>query len=379
MRELHVVGVEADGTQVICRDPESGEKYRIAADERLRAAARGDISRLGQIEIDMESSLRPREIQARIRAGASVAEVAAAAGVPADKIERFAHPVLLERSRAAELAAMAHPIREDGPAVATLGEMVTESLRALGQPQREVEWDSWKGDDGYWVVQVSWHVGRTDNHAHWRYLPGGHGGTVDALDDLADELIHPEAIAPRRKLTPVAAPELTPAPQPATPGPAGTVTLDADRLIDAQRVRNGSVPPTHDEFGTPAFDFDAPDYDSPAEAESRTTERHVPHGEAHPTDAGATRGPVVDGHAWGSAPTTAAQPEPPAQPQPQAARPTEQPANSTADSPAAAETSNSSADDHEDTQAPKTRRKSRKPAVPAWEDVLLGVRSNGSN
>ena len=103
MRELRVVGVDAGGSRVICQDVESGEKFTIAADERLRAAARGDLSRLGQIEIEMTSSLRPREIQSRIRAGATVAEVAAIAGVSTDKIERFAHPVLLERSRAGRL------------------------------------------------------------------------------------------------------------------------------------------------------------------------------------------------------------------------------------------------------------------------------------
>ncbi|HQV21423.1 MAG TPA: septation protein SepH, partial [Gordonia sp. (in: high G+C Gram-positive bacteria)] len=64
MRELRVVGVDTDGKRVICQDPDTTERFAIVADERLRAAARGDLSRLGQIQIEMESSLRPREIQA---------------------------------------------------------------------------------------------------------------------------------------------------------------------------------------------------------------------------------------------------------------------------------------------------------------------------
>ncbi len=52
----------------------------------------------------MDSQLRPREIQARIRAGASVEQVAEQAGIPHAKVERFAYPVLLERARAAEMA-----------------------------------------------------------------------------------------------------------------------------------------------------------------------------------------------------------------------------------------------------------------------------------
>ena len=46
-------------------------------------------------------ALRPKDIQSRIRAGASVAQIAESAGMEISKVERFAHPVLLERSRAA--------------------------------------------------------------------------------------------------------------------------------------------------------------------------------------------------------------------------------------------------------------------------------------
>ena len=91
MRALRVVGLTEDG-EVVLEDPVRLERYTVPADERLRAAARGDLSRLGQIAIELESQLRPREIQARIRAGASVEQVATAAGVPEQKIERFAYP-----------------------------------------------------------------------------------------------------------------------------------------------------------------------------------------------------------------------------------------------------------------------------------------------
>src|SRR5690606_33352252 len=117
MRTLRVVGLHEDGTSIVCEDPERRERFLLPADERLRAAARGDIARLGQLEIEQEYTMRPREIQSRIRAGASVEEVASIAGMPAARVERFAYPVLLERSRIAELAQQAHPVREDGPDV----------------------------------------------------------------------------------------------------------------------------------------------------------------------------------------------------------------------------------------------------------------------
>ena len=132
MRALRVVGI-TEGGDVVLEDPGRRERFTVPADEQLRAAARGDLTRLGQIAIELESQLRPREIQARIRAGASVEQVAAAAGVPMQKIERFAYPVLLERSRTAEVAQRAHPVRADGPDVRTLGDVVAHTFGLRGQ------------------------------------------------------------------------------------------------------------------------------------------------------------------------------------------------------------------------------------------------------
>ncbi|MFI9010431.1 septation protein SepH [Actinosynnema sp. NPDC053489] len=203
MRALRVIGLEDDGKSVILEDPDRGERFVLPADERLRAAARGDLTRLGQIEIEVESQMRPREIQARIRAGESVAQVAAAAGLPVHRVERYAYPVLLERSRTAELAQRAHPVREDGPDVQTLGEVVAHSFGLRGQDYADVSWDSWRGEDGRWVVQLHWTAGRSDNLAHWAFHPGAQGGTVTALDDGAMELMDPNPNRTLRTVRPV--------------------------------------------------------------------------------------------------------------------------------------------------------------------------------
>ena len=52
----------------------------------------------------MESALSPREIQARIRSGESVEDVARVAGVDRERVERFAAPVIAEREHVAGLA-----------------------------------------------------------------------------------------------------------------------------------------------------------------------------------------------------------------------------------------------------------------------------------
>lgn len=204
MRELRVIGLEPDGTHVVCSDNESGERYRIPADDKLRAASRGDIARFGQIEIETESRIRPRDIQARIRAGATVEQVAAEAGVSIKKVEGFAHPVLQERSRAAEMAQAGHPVRENGPTVLTLAEIVGLAFRARGHNLDEAEWDAWRDDEGHWIAQLEWQAGRTRNAAHWRFQPDSHGGTIAPLDPAATDLIDPDFGRPLRGLAPIA-------------------------------------------------------------------------------------------------------------------------------------------------------------------------------
>lgn len=203
MRELSVIGLEPGGSHVVCADPETGERFRIPADDKLRAAARGDIARFGQIEIESESQLRPREIQARIRAGATVEQVAEEAAVSLKRVERFAHPVLLERARAAALAQGGHPVRENGPTVETLAEIVAMAFRARGHDLEDADWDAWRDEDGHWVAQLQWQAGRTRNAAHWHFQPDSHGGTIAAMDAAAKDLIDPDFGRPLRGLAPV--------------------------------------------------------------------------------------------------------------------------------------------------------------------------------
>jgi hypothetical protein len=206
MRELKVVGLDIDGKRIICESDDPNEKFILRADDRLRAAVRGEKSVASQPQSDAEvpNVLSPKEIQARIRAGASVEQVAESAGVDIARVERFAHPVLLERSRAAELATAAHPVLADGPAVLTLLETVTSALIARGLDPDSVNWEAWRNEDGRWTVQLSWLAGHSQNTAHFRFTPGAHGGTVTAFDDAACELIDPDFARPLRPVAPLA-------------------------------------------------------------------------------------------------------------------------------------------------------------------------------
>jgi DUF3071 family protein len=249
MRALRVVGLGEDGKIVIC-ETDRGERFQIPADERLRAAARGDITRLGQIAIELESQMRPREIQTRIRAGESVEQVAAAAGVPPERVERFAYPVLLERSRTAELAQKAHPVREDGPDVQELGEVVAQAFTARSQDYTAAVWDSWKGEDGKWVVQLTWTAGRSNNHAHWSFHPGAHGGTVTPLDDHALDLLDPNPNRQLRTVRPVT--ELA------------AQALQVSEQMNRRQAVNGGEPPRRVEEQDYVQDFELTD-DAPGQ------------------------------------------------------------------------------------------------------------------
>ncbi|MEO3758079.1 septation protein SepH [Mycobacterium sp. B14F4] len=209
MRELKVVGLDVDGKRIICEVDGSGEKFLLRPDDRLRAAVRGDkvSSSPTRSEAEVSNVLPPKEIQSRIRAGASVEQVAEAAGVDVARVERFAYPVLLERSRAAELATAAHPVLADGPAVLTLLETVTTALIARGLDPEGTNWDAWRNEDGRWTVQLAWKAGMSDNTAHFRYTPGSHGGTVTAFDDAACELIDPDFARPPRLVAALPEPE----------------------------------------------------------------------------------------------------------------------------------------------------------------------------
>jgi DUF3071 family protein len=238
MRELKIVGLDVDGKHVICESDDPADTFRLRVDDRLRAAVRGDEARVGQTHIDIEvnSMLRPKEIQARIRAGASVEQIAASAGVDIQRVQRFAHPVLLERSRAAELATAAHPVLADGPAVLTLLETVTSALVARGLNPDTMAWDAWRNEDGRWTVQLGWKAGRSDNLAHFRFSPGAHGGTVTAVDDAASELIDPNFDRPLRPVAPVAQLDFD------EPTPSPTETATAERPHEPTRSRRGKPP-----------------------------------------------------------------------------------------------------------------------------------------
>lgn len=170
MRQLRLVGLNEDGTRLVLRDEAAKSDYLLPNDERLSAALRGDRARLGQLEISLESQLRPREMQARVRAGASPEDVAKAAGLPLDKVLRMVAPVVAERAYVIERARVAaiRRVGSDGPGP-VLEQAVVERLTSRGVAPEAVQWDSRRRDDGAWVVEVCYQLDGREHTAEWTY------------------------------------------------------------------------------------------------------------------------------------------------------------------------------------------------------------------
>jgi hypothetical protein len=158
MQDLRLVGVHDDGGHLLLSGA-GGEMFQLPIDEALRAASRSSAKAATAVA---PIAMSPRDIQARIRSGATAADVAELSGLPLAKVERYEGPVLAEREYVAQQARkveVASPspghdayrsIFGDNPA--TLNDMVNHRLSAHGIEPSTVEWDSWRRQDGNWTV-----------------------------------------------------------------------------------------------------------------------------------------------------------------------------------------------------------------------------------
>lgn len=173
MQDLRLVGVHDDGEHLLLSGT-GGEMFQLPIDEALRAAASRTPSKAVPGVGAEPIAMSPRDIQARIRGGATAAEVAELSGIPLAKVQRYEGPVLAEREYVAQQARkieVASPTAGHdsyrsffGDQPATLDEMVTHRLRVFGVEPSTVEWDSWRRPDGSWNVVARFQT-RSGAHA----------------------------------------------------------------------------------------------------------------------------------------------------------------------------------------------------------------------
>lgn len=201
MRELATVGLSDDGRFLVARDATTGERFRLSIDRRLTTLVdRTPVgsSRSGQMEIPMESSLTPRDIQTRIRRGESVEEVAEAAGITVERVQGFAVPVIAEREWMAQSARATSVRRKHvgGPAVA-LAELADTALAERGIAPENARWDAWRREDGRWTVQVDLEDGAASflYDPKSRYVIADDDAARGLVGDLATQDQHDMALA----------------------------------------------------------------------------------------------------------------------------------------------------------------------------------------
>ncbi|HEU4331349.1 MAG TPA: septation protein SepH, partial [Lapillicoccus sp.] len=187
MQDLRLIGVQDDGEHLLLSGAD-GEHYRLPLDESLRAAARRDRPRLGQLQIEMEGGMRPREVQTLIRAGATAEEVAERAGWTVEKVRKYEGPIIAERVHVAEQARLVRVRSRGGSSGSasppTLQGRVTQRMRERGVDPESNAWDSWRGiDETHWTVVLTFAAGGRQRQALWSYDPVLR--SVEAVDDEA--------------------------------------------------------------------------------------------------------------------------------------------------------------------------------------------------
>jgi Protein of unknown function (DUF3071) len=335
MQELRIVAVSEDGSYAVLAVPGRGGRFSLPIDDRLRIIARGQFSRLAQYEIEVESPLRPKEIQDRIRAGETAEEIADAAGVPIERVRRFEGPVLGERAYRAQEAQGATIRRpgDSGPGP-RLGDIVSERLAALGAAAEDVQWDSRKRGDNSWQVQLMFSIGGRPQLAEWAFDPRRRH--VVPADDDAARLSLPEADLA----------ELAPAVRPPAP-PRATVTPITSRLSAAATPPADAHPasaPAHE-----ARAHEARAHEARAQ-EARRPEPAVPAARSSTAQAGEAQAGEARGGEARAAEARAAEPE------------TTAPAPDAREAPA----------------PPRRARKaaggrSRRSSVPSWDEIMFGT------
>jgi Protein of unknown function (DUF3071) len=185
MQDLQLIGVHEDGEHLLLSGADDA-RFRLPVDEALRAALRRDRPHLGQQQIEADGGLRPRDVQALIRAGASSDEAASRAGWTVEKVHRYEGPILAEREHVAGLAQKARLRNRHGDSsggAPTLSARVSERLKSRDVEVTETSWDSWRSEGGPWTVVLTFAAGGRQRQASWSFDLADR--TVSAEDDEA--------------------------------------------------------------------------------------------------------------------------------------------------------------------------------------------------
>lgn len=239
MQDLKLLGVHDDEEHLVLAGP-SGERYLLPVDEALYAAVRRDRAHLGQLQAEKDPA-RPRDIQAKIRAGLSAQEVAEGAGVPLEQVRRYEGPVLAERAHIAELAGRVLVYSTQDPAAdgRPLADLAAERLRLRDVDLETAGWDAWRRPDSRWYVELTFTAAGKKRTASWTFDRGSLTPEDDEARWLTDSGPVDSGPLPPRRLSAVPG-DRTEAPDDAA-SPTGPSNTDA--LLDTLHAHRGRRTP----------------------------------------------------------------------------------------------------------------------------------------
>ncbi|TAM87525.1 MAG: DUF3071 domain-containing protein [Jatrophihabitans sp.] len=248
MRQLRYVRPGDEPELLIVQAEDDGEQFTVPVDGPLREAVHRDepppAVTTAPADVGAGSTLGPREIQVRVRAGADPQDLADEHGVAIERVMRFAAAVVEERRRIADEARRARARRTTTDAqTVVFGETVDQRFAAYGIDADAVRWDARRRPDGHWLIRATWVGGTGEHSADWVFHLASRQVTPadgTAADLLSDKPVRPVAVAGVRAR---GAPPLAP----------GVFAFPA-----MPEAHTGPLPAVEDVFDQDAADPDAP-------------------------------------------------------------------------------------------------------------------------
>lgn len=237
MQQLHLVGFTADNRGLIF-SPRKGSKsggFVVTLDDKLVARVDEIVARREAEEEGARSSsaprssLSPREIQARLRAGRTIPQVAREAGVEEEWVARWAAPILAEQGQVVERAQeLTLEKARVGVSAVPLGEAVRWNMADKGIVFTDAgwagSWDAFHLRGNSWMVRFTYVYRRKTHQAEWEV--DTRDATVISRNRQATEL---GFVAPGRRRPKMPRSTLTAVDLPSPPTVAGQEPAPAKR------------------------------------------------------------------------------------------------------------------------------------------------------
>ncbi|HEX7167573.1 MAG TPA: septation protein SepH [Acidimicrobiales bacterium] len=223
MQQLHLVGFTTDLDHLILstRKGAKSGSFLVPLDDRLLEVIGDAVRRRNQegshdgaLEVPAElvapreptrrtSLLSPREIQARLRSGRTIVQVAKDAAADEEWVEKFAPPVLAERERVVDSAReLVYGKPRRGPSAETLGMSVRWNLADRGirftDDEFDACWSAFHVAEATWGITFEFVSRGKRQRAEWEV--DFHDGELAARNRVASDLAYVE---PGRRRRPV--------------------------------------------------------------------------------------------------------------------------------------------------------------------------------